>query len=148
MFLAGSISIGLIVIIGGFVILRRKQNNLERDYQQIIANKNIILTDKNVLFIAQESDGLSHFRGMGYLILSDDELYFKRQLGGKTIAIPIQSILRVEKVERLAGQSPGKLMLGIFFKTDSGQEDSIAFMVKKLDQWQKVIKIAIEDAHS
>ncbi|MFC1569304.1 hypothetical protein ACFL4L_03650 [bacterium] len=94
------------------------------------------MLDKKVLFIAQESDGCSHFRGIGYLVLTDDELYFERQLRSKIISIPITSLRNVEETRRLAGQAPGKSMLRIVFKDSFGNTDSIALCIKDLEQWK------------
>ncbi len=88
------------------------------------------------------SDGHSHFRGSGYLVLTDDELYFERQLDRKIIMIPISSIVHVDRTKRLGGQNPGTFMLQVEFKTQEGKEDAIAWNVKELEAWiQKITRI-------
>ena len=90
--------------------------------------------DKHALYIARESDGYSHFRGQGYLVLTEEGLFFERQLVKKIIEIPTGSIVEAGKTKRLAGQGPG-MMLKVVFKTQEGQQDSIGWKVKELERW-------------
>ena len=76
---------------------------------------------------------------MGYLVLTNDELYFERQLDGKTFKIPITSITQVGEAKRLAGQNPGPLMLKVDYKSSDGIDDAIAWRVKELDRWKNKI---------
>ena len=102
--------------------------------------------DKYALYVAKQSDGYSHFRGSGYLVLTEDELYFERQLDRKIIIIPIGSIVKVDRTKRLGGQSPGKMMLKVVFKTQDGEQDAIAWKVKELEQWIKEISIMVRNS--
>ncbi len=72
-------------------------------------------------------------------MLTGDELYFERQMDGKIIMIPLSSIIKVDRTRRLGGQSPGKLMLKVEFKTQEGAEDAIAWKVRELEEWIKQI---------
>ena len=122
------------IIIRFFVHLKRKQDEIEANFQKRFANKKIRFLDKRALYIARESDGYSHFRGQGYLVLTEDELYFERQLVKKIIEIPTRSIVKVGKTRRLAGQGPG-MMLKVVFKTQDGGQDTVGWKVKELDRW-------------
>ena len=95
--------------------------------------------DKHATFIAQVSDGYSHFRGTGYLVLTDEEVSFERQLVKKVVSIPIRSITQVGETKRLAGRSPGRLTLKIDFINSDNTNDSIALCVKELDLWKQEI---------
>jgi len=105
----GTILLGIIIIF--FVFLKRKQDEVEASFQNRFAGKNIKFMDKYALYVARLSDGYSHFRGNGYLVLTDDELYFERQLDRKTFITPVSSIINAESTKRLGGQSPDKMML-------------------------------------
>ena len=124
-----------------FVFLKRRQNEVEASFQKRFAGKKIRFIDKYALYIASESNGYSHFRGAGYLVLTEDELYFERQLNRKIVTIPIDSIVKAEQTRRLAGQSPGRMMLKVVFETQDGEQDAIAWRVKKLEQWIKEISL-------
>ena len=129
----GIIIVGIVIIF--FAFLKRKQDEVKASFQRRFAGKKIQFMDKYALYVAKQSDKYSHFRGSGYLVLTEDELYFERQLDRKTIIIPIGSIVKAERTERLGGQSPGKMMLKVVFETKDGEQDAIAWKVKELEQW-------------
>jgi len=126
--------------------LKRKQDEVEANFQKRFAGKKIRFMDKYALYVARQSDGYSHFRGMGYLVLTEDELFFERQLDRKIITIPIGSIVKVERTKRLGGQSLGKMMLKVVFETQDGEQDAIAWKVKELEQWIKEISIMVRNS--
>jgi hypothetical protein len=134
----GIVLVGVVVIF--FVHLKRRQDEIEANFQKRFAGKEIQFMDKHALYVARESDGYSHFRGQGYLVLTEDELYFERQLVKRTIKIPTGSIVRVETAKRLAGQSPG-MMLKVVFRNQEGKQDAIGWKVKELDQWIKEVSL-------
>ncbi len=135
--------IGVVLVVVGVAAflryLKKKQDELEEGFQRRFAGKKIRFMDKHALYVAQQSDGYSHTRGIGYLVLTDDELYFKRQLGDKVATIPIHSILEVGETRKLAGQSQWKRMLRVDFRNQKGETDAIAWGVKERERWQKEI---------
>ncbi len=139
------ITIAVLGVIIFFIFLKKKQDELEESFLKRFTGKNIRMMDKYALYVAKESDGHSHFRGSGYLVLTGDELYFERQMDGKIIMIPLSSIIKVDSTRRLGGQSPGKLMLKVEFKTQEGAEDAIAWKVKELDDWIQQINQTVKD---
>jgi len=140
----GIIIVGIVTTF--FVYLKRKQDEVKASFEKKFAKKKIQFMDKYALYVAKQSDGYSHFRGNGYLVLTDDELYFERQLDRKIIIIPIGSIVKVERTKRLGGQSPGKMMLKVVFETQDGEQDAIAWKVKELEQWIKEISIMMKNS--
>ena len=130
----------MVIFIRFFVHLKKKQDEIEDNFQKRFAGKRIRFMDKLALYIARESDGYSHFRGQGYLVLTEDELYFERQLVKRIIEIPIGSIVEVGKTKRLAGQGPG-MMLKVVFRTQEGKQDAIGWKVKELDRWINEISL-------
>jgi hypothetical protein len=135
--------LAVIVIAAGLGYVKKKAIELEADFQGRFAGKNIRFMDKHALYIAQQSDGYSHVRGMGYLVLTDEELYYKRQFGNKVLSIPLSSILHVGQTRRLVAQSTGRSMLKVAFTTLAGQEDAVAWRVKELQRWIDEISAAI-----
>ena len=71
---------GIVLIIWFFVYLKKRQDEVESNFQKRFAGKNIRMLDKAALFVAQESDGYSHSRGIASLVLTDEELYFERRI--------------------------------------------------------------------
>ena len=137
----GIIIVGIVIIF--FAFLKRKQDEVKASFQRRFAGKKIQFMDKYALYVAKQSDKYSHFRGSGYLVLTEDELYFERQLDRKTIIIPIGSIVKAERTERLGGQSPGKMMLKVVFETQDVEQDAIAWKVKELEQWINEISMMV-----
>ena len=137
------ILLAVTVIAAGLGYVKKKEIELEASFQERFAGKNIRFMDKHAVFIAQQSNGYSHVRGMGYLVLTDEELYYKRQFGNKVLSIPLSSIVHVGQTSRLAGQSPGRSMLKVAFTTPAGQEDAVAWRVKELQRWIDEISAAI-----
>ncbi len=138
------IVIGIIIVIVVtvfFVFLKKRQDEVEANFKKRFTGKEIKIMDKYALYIAKISDGYSHFRGVGYLVLTEDELYFERQLNREVIRIPADSIVKAEKTRRLAGQSTGRMLLKVIFETPDGKQDAIAWSVKKLEQWIKEISM-------
>lgn len=128
-----------------FIVLKKRQDEVEENFQKRFAGKKIKIMDKYALYIAKQSDGYSHFRGIGYLVLTENELYFERQLNRETIVISTDSIVKAEKTRRLAGQSTGRMMLKVVFETPDGKQDAIAWRVKRLEQWLQEISMITEN---
>ena len=62
---------GCLAIVWFFVYLKKRQDKMEANFQKRFSGKQIKLLDKTALFVAQESDGYSHTRGIGNLVLTD-----------------------------------------------------------------------------
>ena len=89
------IPITVAVVIGlgiFFAVLKRSQDLLESNFQEKFSEADIRAVDKSALYVARLSDGYSHFRGAGYLVLTDEELYFERRLTNKIITVPTSAI--------------------------------------------------------
>lgn len=142
----GEIEIAILIIIVSvvivfFVVLKKRQDEVEANFKERFAGKEIKIMDKYALYIAKISDGYSHFRGVGYLVLTEDELYFERQLNREIIRMPADSIVKAEKARKLAGQSTGRMLLKVVFETPDGKQDAITWSVKKLEQWIEEISM-------
>jgi len=138
------IIIGVSAITWFFVFLKKKQDKLEVNFKKRFLGKTIRYLDKRAVFRAQESHGYSQTEGMGYLVLTDDELYFEMALLNKVLSISAASIIKVEQTDRLLGVSPGKPMLKVEFKDGSGNNDSIALSVKELERWKREITAVMD----
>ena len=137
--------LAVIVLAAVLGYVKKKEIELEARFQKKFAGKNIRFVDKYALFIAQQSDGYSHVRGMGHLVLTDEELHYKRQFGNKVISIPLSSIVHVGQTLRLGGHSTGRALLKVVFTTLGGQEDAVAWRVKDLQRWKDEISAVISN---
>lgn len=130
----------LAVVATFFVFLKRRQDEVEDSYQKRFSGKSPLQIEKQATYIARESDGRSHFRESGYLVLSEDELYFAAVLSRKKVIIPAARIIKAEQTGRLAGQSPGGMMVKVVFKTPDGKQDAIAWRVSDPKRWLEEIE--------
>ena len=135
--------IGLIVIVLFFRFVKRKEIELEKAFQKRFSGQNIHIMDKTARIIAQQSHGYSQKAGMGYLVLTSQELYFKMQLLNREISIPASSLLNVGETRRMLGKNPLRTMLKVDFKAMDGKEDAIALLVKDLPRWKAEISNVI-----
>ncbi len=135
--------IGLALFMG---YVKKKEIELEARIRGKFVGENIQFMDKYALFIAQQSDGYSHVRGNGYLVLTDQELYYERQFGHKVISIPLERIIQVGETLRLGGQSTGRTLLKVDFKTETGLEDAVAWRVRDLQRWKDKISKTSHEA--
>ena len=65
------VTIAVVCIVVFFIILKKKQDEAEASFQRRFAGKNIQYMDKYAMYIAKESDGYSHVRGIGYFVLTE-----------------------------------------------------------------------------
>ena len=137
------IGVGVVVIVLLLVRLKKRQDELAASVERRFRDKHIRMLDRHAFFIALKSDGYSHSRGQGYLVLSDEELYFERLVGRKVVLIPLGAIVNAGKTGRLAGQGVVRNMLHIEFKDENGDLDAMGLVVKELDRWIQEINAAV-----
>jgi len=142
-----SVLLGLIVLVQFFRYLKRRELELESIVQSRFIEHKPIFMDKNARLIAQESRGYSQKSGMGSLVLSSQELYFKSQLFNTEIIIPIDSLVKVSETRRMLGKNPLRTMLRIDYRSDDEREEAIALLVKDLPRWKIELSRLIE-AHT
>jgi hypothetical protein len=138
----------LIVLIQFFRFVKRKEIELEQAFQKRFSGRKILLMDKTARIIAQQSHGYSQKVGMGHLVLTSQELYFKMQLLNREVSIPAASLLNVGETRRMLGKNPLRTMLKVDFKTIDGKEDAIALIVKDLSSWRAEISNVITNPNN
>lgn len=141
----GGAVIALVVIVWFFVFLKRRQDQVEADFQTRYADKHILMLDKHAVFKAQESRGYSQTQGQGYLILTNDKLTFEMMMLERSVSVPVTSITGVERTRRLKGVGTLWDMIKIDFTDESGQHDAIALHVKEMDAWQRKLGAMINN---
>ena len=139
------IALAVCAIVWFFVYLKKRQDRLEANFQKAFAGKKIRHLDKHAVLKAQKSRGYSQVQGMGYLVLTDDELTFEMQLLDNTITMSTDAIQRVGKTKRLLGVGHVLWMLLIEYKDNHGQADAIALRVKNLEAWQAEIRAVVRE---
>jgi hypothetical protein len=121
------VSLAVTAIAGAGVWLRRTARSAETE-----------LRDNGANLIGLQSRGGAQLRGNGCLGLSRDSLWFVQWVPRKSLQIPRSAITSVEETRAHAGKA-GPLMLKVTF-TQDGQTDSIAWVVRDLEGWKRVLE--------
>jgi hypothetical protein len=88
-------------------------------------------------FFGLESKGVRQVRGNGVLVLTREKLYYEMWVKPKTIIeIPIQSITGIDTVKSHLYKTKSKKLLKVIFTNDQGESDSVAWLVRNLDEWR------------
>jgi hypothetical protein len=138
----------LIVIVLFFRMVKRKERELEESFQKRFSGQKIVYMSKYAQLVAQESRGYSQTKGMGYLVLTDQELHFSMQLVDLEISIPATALTRVGETRRMKGKGTIKLMLKVEFKTLDGKDDALALRVKDMARWKAELAGVMGKEHS
>ena len=105
-------------------------------------DRKILIHDTFVNFFGLESKGMKQTRGNGILILTEKELHFELYLPKQVLSIPLTHITNITTPRSHLSKSKFKPLLKIYFTTETGQNDSIAWLVKDLSLWhQHLIQI-------
>lgn len=130
---------GTIAVVWFFVSLKRKQDAVEQNFQRLFGHKDVLRLEKHATFKGQRSHGFSQAQGGGYLVLTNDELYFEMGLLDKVLSIPAGNITGVDQGTRMLGVGTVRPMLKVEFTDDQGEMDEIVLMVKELSEWKQAI---------
>lgn len=127
-----------------FYTARSILNNLKRKRaEELFKNYHkdrIIYFSREVNFFGQKSkDGLN-IRGNGSLLLTPDQLHFKKWLPDQDLIIPLKDIKNVERVDSFMGKSKNKPLLKIDFNNKNGEIDSAAWFLDNMHNWEKVLQ--------
>jgi len=130
------------------LLYRTKQYNIsldiiskEKDIMKgNMIREKIILKSKGANFFGQESKGVAQIRGNGTLILYETFLYFKQFITKKEILIPIKNIKTIEITKSHLKKTKFRPLLKVIYTNDMGKEDSVAWLVNKLDLWVSTLE--------
>jgi hypothetical protein len=133
------IVIAVIVFAATSTVYVMQQN---RAAKERYPNAKLIVPGAN--FYGQESFGVTQLRGNGILVLTDTELYFKKWLQGREYHIPYAAIQAVETPTSFLGKTNFRPLVKVVFRNDSGQIDSMAWLVRDVEALKGAIEAAIK----
>lgn len=131
---AGTIG-GLILVFAG---VKRVAARREQAMRQRFPTARTILP--NVNFFGRESDGAAQLRGNGTMALTGSEIVFERWVPRKEYRIPFAAIQAIETPRAFLGKSVGQRLLKVVYTSDSGQTDSIAWLVPDLEALKQTLE--------
>jgi hypothetical protein len=107
--------------------------------EEIIAKfqgNEILKLSESANYFGLESKGVRQIRGNGVLILTKKKLYFEMWAKPKTIVeIPINSIQKIERAKSHLRKNIIQKLLKVYFVNEKGNLDSVAWMVRDLEEW-------------
>jgi hypothetical protein len=135
------LAIFFVVVFGAvFVVLRNIARQKEASAWQRYPDARQI--DRVASFFGQESRGVTQMRGNGTLILTDSDLIFEMWVPNKEFRIRLRSIQTIENPTSFLGKSRFTPLLKVLYTNDQGAPDSMAWQVRDLSGWMRLINDA------
>jgi hypothetical protein len=120
---------------------RKRAEELFRNYHK----DRIIYFSREVNFFGQKSEEGLNIKGNGSLLLTPDQLHFKKWIPDQDLIIPLKNIKNVERVDSFMGKSKNRPLLKIDFNNKDGKMDSAAWLLDNMHNWENVLKDYIDD---
>jgi len=117
-------------------IFKKRINEVYENYKE----KDIKIADDMSNFFGLESLGVWKVRGNGVLLLTEEELFFGMWKPKKDLLIPVKSIIDVINPKSHMHRSVFRPLLKITFRNENGETDSAAWYVRKLDEWNEILR--------
>jgi len=120
-------------------MFRKKSNKIVESY----AHLGIIKKCEGANFFGQESLGVRQVRGNGVLLLTNDELIFEYWVPKRILRIPISKIHGLEQTKWHLKKTKGVNLLKVRFTNKENEEDSGAWWVTDIEDWNKFLESLI-----
>jgi hypothetical protein len=132
----------ILMLVMGFslYLLRRQITNRTQAAREKFPNARLIIPSAN--FYGQESKGVMQMRGNGTLVLTDTELYFDQWVLQREFRIPLASIQALETPSSYLGKTNFRPLLKVVFRDESGQSDSMGWLVPDVQALKRAIEAA------
>ena len=112
-----------------------------------VKNIEIIGACSFVNFFGKESLGMRQIRGMGNIFLlgkPEYRLYFEMWKPKREFNIPIVNITGCEITKWHLKKSKNRPLLKILFTNEKGEADSVAWLIRNLNEWKDSIDKIVE----
>lgn len=130
----------MVAMFASLYVLRQKITQRTEAVRERFPTANLIIS--NASFYGQESKGVAQMRGNGILVLTGSELYFEMLVPQREFRIPLASIQALETPSSYLGKTNFRPLLKVVFRNESGQTDSMGWLVPDVQG----LKAAIESA--
>ena len=118
-------------------LFKNRIKEIEASFQE----SEIVKVSESANYFGLESKGVKQIRGNGVLILTKKKLYFEMWVRPKTvIEIPINSIQKIESVKSHLKKSRFQNLLKVIFTNERGNDDSVAWLVRDLEEWIRLLE--------
>jgi len=123
--------------------LKRWFQKKDNEILKKLEGKEIILQSTYANFFGQESKGRGQIRGNGLIVLTKDELCFEMYTPKREFTIPLRSISKIETVKSHLSKTKFRPLLKVIYTNELGETDSLAWLVRDLDNWLHVLNQTI-----
>ena len=120
-------------------MFRKKSSKITESY----AHLGIIKKCEGANFFGQESIDVRQIRGNGVLLLTNDELIFEMWVPKRILRIPITKIHGLEQTKWHLKKTKGVNLLKVRFTNEENNEDSGAWWVTDIENWNKFLESMI-----
>lgn len=123
------------------ISVRKKGKECHEAVAKRFRREDVICQDDSASFFGRRSKKFKQVRGNGVLILTENELFFKRLMPDMEISIPLKNVQGMETPSSFLGKSIFRPLLKVDYRTETGEVDSIAWYVKNLRCFVEGIEI-------
>ena len=99
----------------------------------------VLIFDDIANFFGLESLGIWKVRGNGVLLLTDEELFFGMWKPKKALIIPVKFIMKIINPKSHMHKSVFRPLLKVIFTNETGNNDSAAWFVQDLNEWNEIL---------
>lgn len=117
------------------------RNQFRQRFSELYPNAIFIM---EVQSFGQQSLGMAQVRGNGTLALTSDTLHFQLWRPNRALAIPLNSITKLDVIRSFLGKTTFSNLLKIEFSNQDGQADAIALRLNNLDDIKQQIEQAVQ----
>lgn len=130
-------SMGLAMLL---IHVRKVKKELTAVVSGRFSSEEIICIDSSASFFGRASLKNRQLRGNGILVLTRDQLFFRRLFPELEFSIPLRTVRKVETPRSFLGKSVFRPLLKIDYMTDKGDTDSAAWHVRDLKNFIKGLR--------
>lgn len=135
--------IAILIVAGRLALLifgRKAGKECRETTAKRLKDKDVICHDNSASYFGMESLKYKQMGGNGILVLTKEELFFRKLLPKMELSIPLKYVRGVETPSSFLGKSIFKPLLKINYQTETGEADSVAWYVKDLENFKKGIE--------
>ncbi len=126
--------------LGGLVFwLRALRDKTQAKLLAALGDEEVQLMDPSANCMGLESLGMAQVRGNGCLAATGERVLFRMWMPARSFEVRRSDITAVESSRSHLGKSKGMALLRLSFVNERGQPDSLAWAVRDLEAWQRLL---------
>ena len=128
------------VALGGLVFwLRALRDEIQAKLLAELGDEAPLLVDPSANCLGLESLGMAQVRGNGCLATTKERVLFRMWMPERSFEVQRSRITAVDEPRSHLGKSKGMKLLKLSFVDERGQADSLAWAVRDLEAWKRLL---------